>query len=116
MILSTALLGVTLAAAAPQACTADGTPLTGRLEWLSLTRPNGKPIPAPYVQLDIPICIKSGGTVITSGLLRVYPRDEAALQGLHTGDSLIVIGSYKLPDDFKANGDIAVYDAQLVRQ
>jgi hypothetical protein len=35
---------------------------------------------------------------------------------LHEGDALLVIGRYKLPDDFKALGDIVVYDAQLVRQ
>ena len=115
MMLSAAALGLMLAAAAP-ACVKDGAALTGRFEWQSLTRPNGKPIPAPYVLLDIPICIKSGETVITSGLLRVYPRDAAMLQGLHEGDALLVIGRYKLPDDFKTLGDIAVYDAQLVRQ
>jgi hypothetical protein len=116
MMPSAAVLGLMLAAAAP-ACTADGTALTGRFEWQSLTRPNGKPIPAPYALLDIPICIRTAqGVVLTSGLLRLFPRDEAVLQGLHTGDNLIVIGRYREPDDFKVNGDIGAYDVQIVRQ
>jgi hypothetical protein len=116
-MMASAALAATMLAAATPACTADGTPLTGRFEWQSLTRPNGKPIPAPYALLDLPMCIRTPqGVTVTSGLLRLFPRDDAALQGLHTGDSLIVIGHYREPDDFKANGDIGAYDAQIVRQ
>ena len=111
-----ALAMLAVAQGAQAACIADGAAVTGRFEWLSLTRPNGKPIPAPHVLLDVPVCVNTAQGVVTSGLLRVFPRDDAVLQKLHTGDDLIVIAHYGLPDDFKANGDIGAYDAQLTRQ
>ena len=111
-----ALAMLAVAQGAQAACIADGAAVTGRFEWQSLTRPSGKPIPAPYLLLDIPVCVHAGTDTINSGVLRLFPRDDAALQGLHAGDALIVIANYKLPDDFKANGDIGAYDAQIVRQ
>jgi hypothetical protein len=116
MSAAVALLAVMLAAAAGQDCLQDGATVAGRFAWLSLTRPNGKPIPAPYLLLDIPVCLRDAAGVHSSGLLRLLPADPAALDGLKKGDVLVVSARYSLPEDFNDLGDIAANDAHLERQ
>ena len=91
MMLSGAALGLVLAAAAARPlCLHDGDTVPGQFKWMSLTRPNGKPIPAPYLALDLPVCLRDKGGVHFSHVLRLQPADPTALEGLNEGDVLTV--------------------------
>ncbi|HEY0302603.1 MAG TPA: hypothetical protein VGC36_14755 [Rhizomicrobium sp.] len=93
------------------ACVENGAPLTGRFEWASLTAPNGKPIPAPFVVLDTSICTVSGaqGRRVTLEL-----KDDAALNGLAAGAVLTVTGDYAAPDAQWNSADIVATNAVIV--
>jgi len=98
-------------AAAAGPCLSDGAALTGRFEWASLTAPRGKPIPAPFLVLEKPICTQSGaqGTRVVLEL-----QDSAGLERIAIGATLTVRGNYAAPQDGWNTADIVAANAVIV--
>jgi hypothetical protein len=107
-------------AAAPFAhaadCLKNGDTLAGRLEWRSLTAPQGKPIPAPFLVLGHVVCVDGPEGRVKGTNVQLDFTDTDPLKNVHAGDMLAITADYRAPHGKWETGDIMADRAQTVVQ
>jgi hypothetical protein len=96
------------------ACLQDGEAITGKLAWMSLTQPQGKPIPAPFLMLDKPACAHDALGNVQGTRVQLLLKGIDPLQNVKEGDTLTVTANYGRPETKWHIGDIVAFDAQIV--
>jgi hypothetical protein len=103
---------------APAACAADclknGDVVTGRLEWRSLTAPQGKPIPAPFLVLGDAACVDGSQSRAQGVNVQLDFAEADPLSAVREGDTLAVSADYRAPHGKWETGDIMAERAHIV--